>query len=68
MPDIFMLDSGNPIKNGTRLVFTGGKSTFALMFKTLNDDVSNEPNINLIDDKYENRLDDPRYYTGDTAN
>jgi hypothetical protein len=64
--DIFLLDSGNPIKNGTRVVSTGGLGSFSSMFKTLDSDVSNKPTIGEIENKYKDRLNQTRYYTGDT--
>lgn len=53
--------SGDPIQHGLIVVNTGGG------FKTNNDHVINTPPIGEIDMKYVNRLDDPRYYTGDTS-
>lgn len=62
--DIRVVVSGQPIKNGTVVVST----TVTGEYSTLDTYVSNSPTIEEIQDKYDNRFDDPRYYTGDTRN
>ena len=62
--DIRVVVSGQPIKNGTVVVST----TVTGEYSTLDTYVSHSPTIEEIQDKYDNRFDDPRYYTGDTRN
>jgi hypothetical protein len=62
--DISIIVSGQPIKNGTVVVST----TFTGEYSTLDTYVLNSPTIEEIQDKYDTRFDDPRYYTGDTRN
>lgn len=62
--DISIIVSGQPIKNGTTVVST----TFTGEYSTLDTYVLNSPTIEEIQDKYDTRFDDPRYYTGDTRN
>ena len=58
--DITFAISSNPIKNGT-LVY--GCSQTGL-FDTKDTYVSNRPTISEIEDKYDDRFDDPSYYHG----
>lgn len=63
--DIDEAISANEIKNGTAVVGclpTGFSDKF-----TNDSSVSNKPNITDIQDKYDARFDEPRYYTGDSA-
>lgn len=60
--DIQTAVSGVDIKNGTSVVST----TFTGTYSTLNTSVINNPTIDDIKEKYDDRFDDPRYYTGDT--
>ena len=64
MASIIETIPANPIKNGTILVGYGVLNTNTLTRDTY---VDNNPDINTIADKYDNRFDDPRYYTGDAA-
>jgi len=60
--DIQLAVSGTPIKNGTILVcLTTGK------YSVINTYVNNKPILSDIDDKYDSRFDEPRYYAGDSA-
>jgi hypothetical protein len=61
--DITLAISLNPIKNGT-LVY--GCSQTGL-FDTKDTYVSNLPTLVNIQDKYDNRFDDPSYYHGGGA-
>jgi hypothetical protein len=58
--DIIVAISGNDIKNGSCIVFTNklGDS------KSLDTYVNNTPAIGDIENKYDNRFDDPSYYYG----
>lgn len=58
--DIVIAVSGDPIKNGSCVVYTNkyGDSKF------LNTYVKNTPAIGDIENKYDNRFDDPSYYYG----
>ena len=58
--DIQKSISANPIKNGTSVV----SCTFTGEYGTLDTYVSNIPTITDIQDKYDNRFDDPSYYYG----
>ena len=63
--DIDEAISANEIKNGTAVVGclpTGFSDKF-----TNDSSVSNKPTITDIQDKYDARFDEPRYYTGDSA-
>lgn len=62
--DIQAAISGVVVKNGTVVVST----TFTGEYSTLDTYVKNTPTINDIENKYDNRFDDPRYYSGDTVN
>ena len=57
--DITVAVSGDPIKNGTIVASVTPIGTSS----TLNTSVSNNPIINDIELKYENRFDDPTYYS-----
>lgn len=60
--DIIKSINSNPIKNGTLLVqarVTGFNNN-----DTYNAYVKNTPSITDIQDKYDNRFDDPSYYYG----
>ena len=63
--DIANAISGQPIKNGTIVVKTAGTGGD---FQTIDTYVSNVPTIGELDEKYDDRFDDERYYTGDTPN
>lgn len=58
--DIQIAVSGQPIKNGTLVNHT----TITGQYSTLDTYVNNSPVIADIDDKYDNRFDDPSYYYG----
>lgn len=58
--DIDLSIDTNPIKNGT-LVYGCSRTG---IFQTKNTYVSNKPTITQIQDKYDNRFDDPSYYYG----
>lgn len=60
--DIQVAISGVDIKNGSS-VFTTSKTG---AYQTLNTYVKNTPTISTIESKYDTRLDDPRYYSGDS--
>lgn len=62
--DIALAVSGNPIKNGTAIIYVDQLGNL----ETNNNYVYNKPTINDIQSKYDARFDDPRYYTGDTPN
>ena len=62
--DITAAISGVEVKNGTTVVTT----TFTGEYSTLNTYVKNTPTIIYIQEKYDDRFDDSRYYTGDTIN
>jgi hypothetical protein len=62
--DIIKSINGNDIKNGTALV--GCLPTGSQENLKLNDYVVNTPTISDIQSKYDEKFDDPRYYTGDT--
>lgn len=62
--DIAVAVSGSNIKNGTVITTT----TFTGQYSSLNTYVSNKPTIVDIQEKYDDRFDDPRYYAGDTIN
>lgn len=60
--DIAKSITGNDIKNGTLLVFTGSRGTYDVVSSS--GYVSNSPAITDIQSKYDNRFDDPSYYYG----
>lgn len=60
--DIQLAKSGNLIKNGTMVVQC--KVTGPTIKDVYNRYVSNIPTISDIDDKYDNRFDNPSYYYG----
>jgi hypothetical protein len=60
--DIKLADDAEPIKNGTLVVYT--KVTGPTDKDKLNTYVINTPAIGDIEDKYDNRFDDPSYYYG----
>lgn len=62
--DIQAAVSGVVVKNGTVVVST----TFTGEYSTIDTYVKNIPTIADIENKYDDRFDDPRYYSGDTAN
>jgi hypothetical protein len=57
--DIELIDTNNPIKNGT-IVTT---CSFAGNFNTMNTYVNNKPVITDIESKYDELFDDVTYYT-----
>jgi len=59
--DINLAVSGNLIKNGTVIVSCSPLG----IYSSISDDVLNTPTIENIENKYNNRFDDSRYYTGD---
>jgi hypothetical protein len=61
--DIQAAISGVEVKNGTAIV----SCSWTGEYSTLNKYVNNSPTIADIEDKYTERFDDPRYYTGDTS-
>ena len=61
--DIERIDTGAAIKNGTLVL--GGLPTGPQANMKNNDNVTNKPVIADIEDKYDTRFDDPRYYAGD---
>lgn len=60
--DIAVAVSGQPIKNRTIVV----SATVTGEYLTQDNFVVNTPTIAEIQDKYDARFDDPRYYAGDT--
>ena len=58
--DIEKTISANPIKNGTTIVST----TFTGVYSKLDTYVKNTPVITDIENKYDDRFDDPSYYYG----
>lgn len=60
--DISKIISANEIKNGTAIV--GCKVTGLTNNDLLNTYVKNTPTISDIQDKYDDRFDDPSYYYG----
>lgn len=60
--DINKAISANPIKNGTTVVSC--KTTGLTSKDLLNNSVKNTPTISDIENKYDNRFDDPAYYYG----
>lgn len=55
--DIQAAISGVDVKNGTIVV----GATFTGAYATLNTSVTNSPTINSIQEKYDNKFDDPTY-------
>ena len=56
--------SGNAVKNGHALTYvdqSGNKASY-------DPGVTKIPSINAIEAELTNKFDDPRYYSGDTAN
>lgn len=58
--DITKAISANELKNGTTIVTCSSTGRYSL----LNTYVKNTPTITDIQDKYDNRFDDPSYYYG----
>lgn len=58
--DIDLAIDSNPIKNGS-LVYGCSKTG---IFQTKDNYVSNKPTLVEIQNKYDNRFDDPSYYHG----
>lgn len=65
MPDVSKANTSNDIKNGT-MVVTCGTTGFPNSPATIvyNKYVLNTPTIGSIENKFENRFDDPAYYYG----
>lgn len=61
--DIQASVSGVVVKNGTALV----SCTRTGEYSTIDTYVQNTPTISDIQAKYDNRFDEPRYYSGDNA-
>jgi hypothetical protein len=61
--DIQAAVSGVVVKNGTAVV----SATVTGEYSTLDTYVQNYPTIADIENKYDDRFDDPRYYTGDSS-
>lgn len=59
--DINLAISGNIIKNGSTIVTCSPLGEYS----SISEDALNTPTIADIQSKYDNRFDDPRYYTGD---
>lgn len=60
--DIQAAVSGTVVKNGTAVVTCSTAGEYSV----LNTSVKNIPTISDIEAKYDTRLDNPRYYTGDS--
>jgi hypothetical protein len=60
MNDIAKIKSANVIKNGTILVGTSWTGNYS----TRDTYVQNTPTISAIENKYDDRFDDPSYYYG----
>ena len=60
--DISLAISGNLIKNGSTVVSCSPLGIYSL----ISHDAMNTPTIENIENKYDNKFDDSRYYTGDT--
>lgn len=58
--DIIRANSSNPIKNGTLIVTT----TFTGYYSKSDLYVKNTPTISDIENKFDDRFDDPSYYYG----
>ena len=65
--DINAINSGNPIHNGAAVIGQNGLGVFTSFIANSGLTISaiQKPVIEDIDDAYDIRLDDPRYYTGD---
>lgn len=61
--DIQNAVSGIAIKNGSLLV----SCTRTGEYSTINTYVKNTPTLTDIESKYDDRFDEPRYYSGDSA-
>jgi len=61
--DITTALSANPIKNGTAITTTSVTG----FYQQLNTYVKNTPVLADIENKYDNRFDDPRYYYSSTT-
>jgi hypothetical protein len=61
--DIQAAVSGLVIKNGTVIV----SCTKTGEYSTINTYVKNNPTISDIENKYDTKFDNPRYYSGDSA-
>ena len=59
--DIGLAKNDQPIKHGTLVIAT---SAFTNSFQYQNTTVYNKPVINDIENKYDERFDDPSYYYG----
>ena len=67
--DIYPAVSGQAIKHGTIIVCSTGKGDGILDYIDRDDSrVINTPELASITGKYDARWDDPRFYSGDTAN
>lgn len=62
--DIILANSGLPIKNGTMVVTCGVTGLPSSGNITYNKYVNNTPAISGIQNKFDNRFDDPSYYYG----
>lgn len=60
MPDVSLIDNTKDIKNGSAII----SCTPTGNVRALNTYVSNLPTIDSIAEKYNNRFDEIRYYTG----
>lgn len=58
--DIIRANNSNPIKNGTLIVTT----TFTGYYSKSDVYVNNTPTISDIENKFDDRFDDPSYYYG----
>jgi hypothetical protein len=58
--DITVAISGNPIQNGSAIVYVNKQGDE----KSLDTYVKNTPVLSDIEDKFDNRFDDPSYYYG----
>lgn len=61
--DIQLANTGLVIKNGTSVVTCSRTGEYS----TINTYVLNTPSISDIQAKYDDRFDEPRYYSGDSA-
>ena len=61
--DIQAAISGVDVKNGTVIVTCSWTGEYS----TINTYAQNTPTIANIENKYDTRFDDPRYYNGDSA-
>jgi hypothetical protein len=65
--DIYTAIPGEGIRNGSVTVKAPGRGTKALVAQYYDDNMVTKPTIVELDTKYGDRVDDPRYYSGDTA-